>query len=125
MYYSTTYYREIKILQYTPNNQFVKIHIDKNSKCVEAIPSLNSTLYSKRILDKINKCAKIILSPNSALYPERIPDQSQVTTSVQNSTIDLKICDDITSKGINLVYTPTKKMLADELTVIAGQLVNY
>ena len=51
----------------TPNNQFAKIHIDENHKYAEAILSLNSNLY-----------------------PERISDQSLVTTSSQNISIDLK-----------------------------------
>ncbi len=109
---------ELRLLK--PHDQFADIHIDENNKCAEAI-----------------------LSPNSTLYPERIPDQSQVTTSSQNSSIDINgdnqssialaknpvlhtrtkhidiqhhyIRDEVTSKRINLVYTPTEEMLADGL----------
>ena len=51
----------------TPNDQFTEIHIDKD-----------------------NKCAKAIISPNLNLYLERISDQSLITTSSQNTSIDLK-----------------------------------
>ena len=104
-----------------PNNQFAKIHIDKDNKCAEAI-----------------------LSPNSNLYPERISDQSLVTTSSQNTSINLKgdnqssialannpvlhiwtkhidiqhhyICDEVTRRRINLVNIPTIEILTDGLT---------
>lgn len=106
----------------TPNDQFAEIHIDENNKCAEAI-----------------------LSPDSTLHQERIPNQSQVSLSSQNSSsIDLKgdnqssialaknpvlhtrtkhidiqhhyIRDEVTSRRINLVYTPSEEMLADGLT---------
>lgn len=50
-----------------PHNQFADIYIHEYNKCAEAILLANSTLYS-----------------------ERIPDQSQVTTSSQNFSIDIK-----------------------------------
>lgn len=103
-----------------PHDQFADIHIHEHNKCAEAI-----------------------LSANLTLYPERIPDQSQVTTSSQNFSIDIKgdnqssialaknpvlhtqtkhidiqhhyIRDKVTSKRIHLVYTPAEEMLADRL----------
>lgn len=55
----------IELRLFTPNNQFAKIYIDKNDKCIEAI-----------------------ISPNSI---EQISDQSQVFFASQNlSSIKLK-----------------------------------
>ena len=104
----------------TPNDQFAEIHIDENNKCAEAILSPNSTLHNQ----------------------EHVPDQS--FSSHNLSSIDLKgdnqssislannpvlhtrtkhigiqhhyIRDEVTSRRINLVYTPTEEMLADGLT---------
>ena len=60
-------------------------------KYAEALLSLTSNLFLKLIPDENNKCTKAILSLNSSLYPERISDQSQVTTCVQNSSINIKV----------------------------------
>lgn len=105
----------MKITSYTLNDQFAKIHIDENSKYVKVILSFNLTLYPERSQNKNNKCAEVILSLNSTLYLKQILGQSQVTISIQNFAIDIKICDIVTSRGINLLYTPIEEMLADRL----------
>lgn len=103
----------------TPNDQFAKIHIDENNKCAEAILSPNSTEHI-RDQNQVH-----FSSQNSSSIELKGDNQSSIALAknpvlhTRTKYIDIQhhyIRDEVTSRRINLVYTPTEEMLADGLT---------
>ena len=121
----------------TPSKQFAEIHVSKNNKCVEEILPTSAWDQDKPIPDVWDQDKPIADAwdqdkpvPDELIskkVPITIKEDNQSSISLANNPVlhmQIKhiniqyyyIRNEVTSGRINLMYTPTREMLADGLT---------